>query len=156
MMNFEVAIAGIAGTLAMTVFTELIAYGAKKPFHVVSILARMLRFRKDLRPISGTRYVVALIIHYSIGVLFSYGFEWFITNNRADMNLSNAIIFGGVVGLIGIIGWRIFFAIHPNPPEIILPPYLTTIWVGHIIFSVVLFYSYLKLLPALAQAFLST
>jgi hypothetical protein len=136
--------AGILGTLIMTLFVEIIAHIIRKPFHVVSILSHMLRFGKDLKPASkGIIYIIALLVHYGIGILFSCCFDLCLNYNLIEMHLSNALIFGGFAGLIGIGGWRIFFAIHPAPPKIILSQYLTTIWVGHILYAIGVFYTYL-------------
>jgi hypothetical protein len=50
-------------------------------------------------------------------------------------------------GLIGIIGWRIFFAVHSNSTKIILSQYLLIIWTGHLIYAVGTFVIYTKFQP---------
>ena len=60
-----------------------------------------------------------------------------------QFTFANALLFGGMAGLLGIIGWRVVFAIHPQPPKINLYEYLTVIWMGHIVFSTTQFYALL-------------
>lgn len=143
-MNIPSSVAGIIATFAMTLFIELICATIKKPFHVVSILSDMLRFGKSDMPDRKKKliYVAALVLHYLIGVLFACGFKLCLEANVLESNWSHALIFGAAVGLIGVIGWRIFFAVHPKPPALNLFHYLTVIWLGHMIFSIVQFYIY--------------
>jgi hypothetical protein len=114
----------------------------------------MLHFKKQPRSkiLNYTLFFAAVIIHYSVGVLFSYCFDLLVTGEFIEPTYMNAILFGCVAGLTGIIGWRIFFALHPNPPELKLTQYLLVIWLGHVIYAIAMFASYSKLQPAPIQA----
>lgn len=107
------------------------------------ILAGMLTFKRlttlDFKP-SFAAYVLATSIHYAIGVLFAFVYHWLIIRVLFQTTFANSILFGAVIGTAGIAGWSIFFAIHPGPPPVRLPTYLSVIWVGHIILSVVMVY----------------
>lgn len=144
-MNFPIIISGIAGTLAMTLFIEFICLLTHKPFHVIRILAYMIPFGRSVVSTNARRmiYVAAVEIHYAIGVLFTFCFKQCIQSNLMEFTFSNALLFGALAGFVGIIGWRIVFAVHPEPPKIRLSQYLTVIWIGHIVFSIVQFYSLL-------------
>lgn len=150
-MNVQVIGSGIAGTLAMTAFMELTAYLVKQPFHVVSILARMLAFNKQHSTIQGgyTIYAIALMIHYTIGILFTWGFVLLVRNDFLTFNGYNALAFGALAGGIGIAGWRLFIAVHPNPPKINYGGYLVGIWLGHIVFAIVQFFALYLTMPEL-------
>jgi hypothetical protein len=137
-------LAGILGTVAMTLCTEIAFRLLKRPYHVVRILARMLQGRSipsdgTLRP--GT-YLLASFLHYAIGVAFSFGYQWLVFRNILSPGVFPALLFGAFIGLIGITGWRIFFAIHPLPPNVSLKQYLPAIWVGHIVLAFVMYYTY--------------
>ena len=129
-------LAGIAGTLAMTCFTQITAQLLKKPFYVVIILATMLPFKGELKFPAASTYIVATILHYLIGVVFSYIYLWLMLEGLITNNTLTALLFGAAIGTVAIIGWRLFFMIHPSPPPI-EPTYFVMIWVGHIWLSII-------------------
>src|SRR5690349_10600711 len=109
-MNMIIILAGIAGTLAMTLFVELVSFILKKPFHVVGILCIMLHFSSNMKS-KLKRYALhgtALVVHYAIGILFSYAFDFFLDSDLMELDLWNAMLFGSLAGFVGILGWRLF------------------------------------------------
>ncbi|HZB12974.1 MAG TPA: hypothetical protein VE467_08105 [Chryseolinea sp.] len=135
-MELWIAIlAGLVGTLVMTCFSQITAYFLKKPFYVVTILAMMLPFKKNVSAPNVYVYTAATVLHYFIGFVFAYIYfwqlEWLISND-----IVSALLYGAIIGSIAIIGWKVFFSIHPNPPPIELTLYLIMIWFGHIALSV--------------------
>jgi hypothetical protein len=138
--------AGLLGTAAMSVFTFLIFILLRKPYRVVLILADMLQFRKTTSPdaIPPTGFLIcATLLHYAIGILFTTEYDLSIARGLLDLSIVHSLVYGAIIGIIGIVGWRIFFALHPNPPRISLVVYLSVIWLGHLILSFVIRYVYL-------------
>jgi len=137
-------LAGILGTAAMTIFTAVSFRLLKKPFHVVRILANMMRFEPttvtDKPPL--VTYAMANLLHYGIGVGFAFGYHRLVAEGILGPNILYALLFGAFVGALGIIGWRIFFAVHPSPPAVSFKHYLPVIWLGHLLLAVVMFYMY--------------
>jgi hypothetical protein len=130
-----VILAGVAATLVMTGFSQITAYLLKKNFYVVIILATMLPFNKHVTPPKLSTYVAATILHYLIGIVFAYVHLGLILNGYIANNALSALLYGGVIGTIAIIGWRLFFMIHPNPPSV-ERTYFVMIWIGHIWLSI--------------------
>jgi hypothetical protein len=130
--------AGLASTLAMTFFTQILSHIFKKPFYVVMILASMLPFKKNVSTPNVYIYTTASLIHYSIGIGFSYLYHWQLVERLLINDLISALLYGAILGSIAVIGWRLFFLLHPNPPPIELTPYLITIWFGHIALAITL------------------
>jgi hypothetical protein len=129
-------LAGIAGTLAMTSFAEILAHLLKRPYFVVIILATMLPFNRDLTPPKASIYIAATILHYAIGVGFAYAYLRLMQEGVITNDTLTALLYGAAIGIIAIIGWRLFFTIHPNPPRI-KPTYFAMIWLGHVVLSVI-------------------
>jgi hypothetical protein len=154
MRNIITLLAGIIGTAAMTLFVEAVCVIFKKPFHVVHILSHILRFSSSPKsgPNSYVMYGIALVVHYTIGILFAYGFDFLVKQELIDLTLTDVLLFGSFAGVVGIIGWRICFALHPNPPEVNLAHYLLVIWLGHLVYAVGLFATHTKLQPDPIQA----
>jgi hypothetical protein len=141
-------IAGIAGTLAMTAFLYLLTFITHKQMKVVKILGTMLT--NNTQPggklsESKTTIIVGAIGHYSVGISFAivYLILWHFGIGKPDF--VNALIFGGVSGIAAIGIWYGFVAVHPNPPDIPLKSYLLTIFLGHFVFALTEFYTYLAL-----------
>jgi len=96
----------------------------------------MLPFKKNVTTPNFFIYTTATLIHYSIGVIFSYLYLWQLVERLIINDVLSALLYGAIIGSIAVIGWRLFFFIHPNPPPIELIPYLVTIWFGHITLSI--------------------
>jgi hypothetical protein len=139
-----VIIAGLAGTFTMTACAELIFILIKRPYHIVGTLGRMFEFRKPTpeKP-RLAYYLLATMLHYGIGVGFCYLYYWALFNGLLNFTVTHAILYGLIIGTLGIIGWRIFFAVHPDPPQYSLPVYLFVIWLGHIVLAVTMFQVFL-------------
>jgi hypothetical protein len=143
-MNFSVAaIAGIAATLGMSAFTAVGFYLVRAPYHVIRILGNMMRFKKvtplmDIPPMSV--YILTIIVHYTIGILFAISFALILRYDILDNSMIQSLFFGMVIGTIGIGGWKIFFSLHPAPPPVLLKNYLPVIWLGHLVMAIVLHY----------------
>ena len=137
MTHLFISLAGIVATLAMTIFAELAFLLMNRPYHVVRVLANMMRF-KSTTPLNAKPFpelILAGILHFAIGILFAYGYRSFAIWVSAWSLPAQAMTFGIFIGIIAIAGWRIFFKFHPGPPPVYLPVYLSIIGVGHLVFA---------------------
>ena len=144
---FTIIIAGIIGTGAMTFCMYLATFIIKKVMKVVKILGTMLTFQTTKegklsdKPFS---IFIGLVAHYLIGIFFVIIYYILWKNGIGKPNFFYGAIFGFLSGLFGIIVWRIFFAIHPNPPKNInLKDYFINLVIAHIIFGIVVSISFL-------------
>jgi uncharacterized membrane protein YdcZ (DUF606 family) len=138
-MNILTAIAaGIGGTAVMTAFIYLLSYITQKRLKVVKILGTMLTFQTTANKETSehsSAIVVGILGHYFVGIVFSLIYYWLWTNGIGKPDLITCAIYGFISGIVGIIVWRIFFAIHPNPPAVPLKDYIVSILIGHIFFG---------------------
>lgn len=144
MESFLPIVAGIGGTLIMTVLTTVSAFVMKKPFNVIRLLAFMSAFKpvNELRYVSFWRYLIAVLVHYAIGVAFGFVYHWLLNDQILMMRMSDAFLFGCALGVVAVITWRMFFAIHPSPPKLNLNLYLMVIFVGHVVLALTMFAVY--------------
>jgi hypothetical protein len=138
-MNILTAIvAGIGGTALMTAFIYLVSYITHKRLKVVKILGTMLTFQttpdKETSEHSSA-VVVGILGHYLVGIIFTVIYYLLWTNGIGKPDFITCVLYGFISGIVGIIVWRIFFAIHPNPPAVPLKDYIPSILVGHIFFG---------------------
>lgn len=138
-MNILTAIAaGIGGTAVMTAFIYLLSYITHKRLKVVKILGTMLTFQTtpDRQTSEHSSAIVAGVTgHYLVGIVFSLIYYWLWTTGIGNPDIITCTVYGFISGVVGIIVWRIFFAIHPNPPAVPLKDYIVSILIGHIFFG---------------------
>lgn len=138
-MNILTAIAaGIGGTAVMTAFIYLLSYITHKRLKVVKILGTMLTFQTtpDRQTSEHSSAIVAGVTgHYLVGIVFSLIYYWLWTTGIGNPDFITCTVYGFISGVVGIIVWRIFFAIHPNPPAVPLKDYIVSILIGHIFFG---------------------
>lgn len=145
-------VTGIVGTIAMTVCTVLVSLVIKRSYYVVKTLARMLQFRSPTpQKSTPVSYFFATVVHYGIGVGFAYLYYILLSLGVIDLNATYAGLYGILIGTVAVIGWRIFFAVHPSPPHYSLPIYLSMIWLGHIVLSMSMFLTVLVFAAAQNQ-----
>jgi hypothetical protein len=133
-------IAGIAGTLAMTLFMRLASVVTGFNFHVPSILGTMLTF--DTKPSGATSdsprsLISGYVLHYIIGILFAliYQQAWL---KEHISTFGTALFFGAVAGLVGVIFWATALKWHPRAPSVNRRQYLVFIFLGHLVFALVM------------------
>lgn len=139
MMILKIIIAGIVGTAVMTLFMYVLAFVTKDRFKVVKILGTMLTFQTT--PNKGlsdqpSAIIIGTVAHYFVGIVFSIVYAWLWSKEIVDENFFQVAILGFVTGIFAAVVWRIFIAIHPDPPDLPLQSYLSAILSGHIFFSV--------------------
>ena len=117
MLLYIPLLAGIVGTIFMTWFTSAVFRALKDPYRVVRILGNMIMFLPytpvTKEPSTGM-LVLAMSIHYLIGMIFSFTYMLLIANNYWPYHFIAAIIYGGIIGAVGVIGWRLFLRLHPT------------------------------------------
>lgn len=137
-MFLRIILAGAVGTAVMTFGMYLLAYMTKGRYKVVKILGTMLTFQTT--PDKGlsdkhSAIWVGLTAHYLVGIGFSFCYAWLWQKDVIEINFIQITLLGLVNGVVAAIVWRIFIAIHPDPPDLPLPRYLTAIALGHILFA---------------------
>ncbi|MDX5423499.1 MAG: hypothetical protein LPK14_14685 [Hymenobacteraceae bacterium] len=139
------AIAGIAGTAAMTAFLYLLSFITHRVMKVVRILGTMLLNRTqsdgDLSQATSTK-VVGTLAHYGVGVFFAIIYLALWDSGVGPVTASWGLLFGLAHGIVAMVIWYFFFMLHPNPPLIKLKTYLVTLVFAHMIFGFVTSYTY--------------
>ena len=119
-------------TLFMTAFSYLYAYLSKDNFKEPQLLNLLLT------RISGIsihkKSIVGWILHFIFGIIFTV-ILYLLWENFIQPNWINTLLIGIIAGIIGSVGWKIFFALHPNPPKIKFVEYSLQLIFAHIVFS---------------------
>lgn len=132
-------LAGIMGTLLMTLFTSLGSGITGYFLHVPSILGSMVTMNtqpsgKPSRSLYSLSWGYTL--HYGIGIAFAFIYaKLHIRKNTFTITYSNALEFGTIAGLAAVLFWFCFLKLHPLAPRVKLNIYLLFIFLGHLIFA---------------------
>lgn len=135
-------VATLFSILAMTGFSIFITYITKCECREPVLLARLVNTWTG-KEIHGTSsYIIGWFIHYSIGLFFMFFYDILWQNIGASNLFWTSLIFGAVIGTIGILGWMIIFRLFPTLPRLNYKLYYSQLFFAHIIFSVVAFLVY--------------
>jgi hypothetical protein len=132
-------IIGILATALMTFFMYLMSYITKKPFKVVKVLGTMITLQTtpEKRLSNKTSVIlIGVVVHYFVGIIFALTFLYLWRQGIIQPRFLPSLLFGLGVGLFGVVVWRVFFALHPNPPSVVLKDYLMNLVIAHLFFGV--------------------
>lgn len=138
----RVIIEGIAGTAAMTAYTNLAAISSEEQINVPAILGTILS--GDKKPDGKTTskrkgLILGTVAHYAAGIAFAASFRVLWKAGILQPNPKNEPILGILHGLTGILIWRATIKISPESrtPAVPLKEYFGVLLTGHVIFTTV-------------------
>ncbi|MCF0040178.1 hypothetical protein [Dyadobacter fanqingshengii] len=140
-----IAASGIVGTAAMTLFMYGMTFITDKVMKVTKILGTMITCQTtDDRGLSESKTAIftGIVAHYIIGIafVFCYHILWFLGVGQPDF--LNGLILGLASGMIAVMFWFTFFAVHPFPPDVDLKSYLLTLFLAHFVFALTAVWAY--------------
>ena len=130
----KIALAGIVGTSAMTIYSYLLSNSRNKNFREPALLAEMVGklnssiSKKDAQTIGW-------VMHYGVGVFFASVYH-FLLKHKTGKVKTGALV-GGITGLVGVSIWQLSFLLHPRPPRTDYKKFYGQLMIGHIIFGIV-------------------
>ena len=140
-----IAASGIVGTAVMTLFMYLMTFITDKVMKVTKILGTLITCQTtDDRGLSESKTAITtgIIAHYIIGIafVFCYHILWSLGVGQPDF--LNGLILGFASGILAVIFWFTFFAVHPFPPDVDLKSYLVTLFLAHFVFALSAVWAY--------------
>ena len=142
----SIILAGLTGTAVMTAFMYGLTFLTQRVMKVVKILGTMLTFQTSLDgQLSDTPLAIAvgLVAHYLIGIGFTFVYAALWQADLGHPTFAFGVVAGFFSGMVGVLVWRLFFAIHPKAPTTIpLQSYLVTLLLAHVVFGVAVVATY--------------
>ncbi|TYP75093.1 hypothetical protein [Aquimarina intermedia] len=137
MKIFVFLLAWFMSVVAMSSFSTLMGHIFDSEFREEIILSKLISGNSFNQKDHSVYSILGWFIHFLVGGLFLYVYaiiwEW----NLANLPLWETIVFGSVIGFLGIIGWSITFKIYHDPPKINFKGYYIQLFFAHIVFSLV-------------------
>lgn len=126
----EIFAAALAATTAMTLFSYFVSASFRKLYEEPLLLQYvMTRFSIQLE--TQEKAAAAWVIHYLIGLLF----VWVYCCVARSYSWTNALVFGSVIGIVGIAGWKIMFRLSGKPPQTDAGGYYLQLFIAHLVFA---------------------
>ena len=132
----EIIIAALAATSAMTLFSYLISETFRK-LYKEPLLLEFLMSSLDFKLSGRQKAIVSWSLHYFIGLLFVilYYLPIWLESDWYQVTIESGLIFGCIVGSVGIAGWNIMFRLSPMDPPADTGGYYLQLFFAHIIFA---------------------
>ncbi len=126
----EILAAALAATTAMTLFSYFVSASFRKLYEEPLLLEYVLT-RFSIKLETQEKAAVAWSIHYLIGLAF----VWMYCCVAPNYSWANALIFGSVIGIAGIVGWKIIFRLSGKPLQTDAGGYYLQLFIAHLIFA---------------------
>ena len=140
--------ASVAATAVMSFYMFIVALFSGKEYRIPFILGSMFSEKStagNLMDYSLRTRIVGTLMHYFTGALFALAFLFSWRREWLDLSVESMFVYGIIIGIAGIVVWRIFFFFHPFAVRINLKKYLFHLFIAHLIFSAVLWYAFVLL-----------
>jgi hypothetical protein len=135
MKTGNILISAIVGTSAMTIFSYLVSNSKNKNFREPEVLGKLIKalppnISKDTAQLTGWG------LHYTIGLAFVACYNEIWKQTKIKPSLTSGVLMGAASGVVGILGWKLMFKAHPNPPAKNLKPFFGHLLLAHIVFGI--------------------
>jgi len=145
-MHFAIILlAAFAATSLMTLFSYIVSESFRK-LYKEPLLLQYLMSAWHLELSAFAKKVAGWGIHYLIGIVFVAGYYLLWRFRLYEINWTSAVLFGSIIGIIGIIGWLVMFSLTAHKPKIDFKGYYLQLFVAHLIFGITTFLIYRFLL----------
>ncbi|HET8574297.1 MAG TPA: hypothetical protein VFL76_10565 [Edaphocola sp.] len=130
----------VKATSAMTLFSKLIAdstnKNVKEPKLLGLLLARLIP--KKYRRVA---LLAGWCMHYGIGLSWVWVFRFLARKDKRGTIFTDTLFLSAFSGLTGILFWKLFFRLHPDPPGVKDPLFYRQLFLAHLVFGVVAIFS---------------
>ncbi|SDF51098.1 hypothetical protein [Cellulophaga baltica] len=120
---------------AMTMFSLIMSVISNCEFRENILLSKLMSGH-SLNEKESLKYVIlGWLAHFFLGGFFLviYTYLWY--NTALLQHALGSILFGIIIGILGILGWTMLFKMASNPPQINYKIYYMQLIVAHIHFS---------------------
>ena len=124
----------MVGTSAMTLFSYLVSESKNKNFREPEVLGELM----ERLPDKGSKeppQVAGWAIHYAIGILFVAGYNLLWKHTKIKPSVTSGTLLGAASGVVGVMGWKIMYDGHPDPPTKNRRSFFGHLMVAHAVFG---------------------
>ena len=136
-----ILLATVAATSLMTAFSYMVSEAFRELYKEPLLLQYLMtRFKIGIK---GTMKVIAgWTLHYFIGLLFVLIFHLLWKSGLIEISWLVGLIYGTIIGIIGIGGWVVMFILSNYKPRIDFKGYYLQLFIAHMIFAMTIILVY--------------
>ncbi|MUP44709.1 hypothetical protein E0K83_02990 [Gramella sp. BOM4] len=132
---FLVILAGITGTVLMTVFSYLLSRIRTSKFREHQLLNIILR-RASVEPMNPSNdSLIGWVVHFSIGIILMTIFYMVHLIFSFPVSFISIFLFGLITGGMAVLSWHLMFYISRIPAEFKFRKFYVQIFIAHLIFA---------------------
>ena len=140
-MDFlEIIIAAFFATSAMTFFSYMVSWIFDKTYKE-PVLLEFLMSSFHFKVNQFYREIASWYLHYFIGLLFVIAFNiplW-IYPELYDISFQTCLLFGGIIGIVGIIWWYTMFLFTADATAPYSYGYYLQLFFAHLVFGIAMY-----------------
>lgn len=130
----QLVLGTLLGVSVLNAFTTLISDPYGRTFNMPIIKKYSLRL-SSFKLSGNDKVIIVWYLLYAISLVFVLSYD-FIFNVGTPFSWSTALLFGGVSGLVAIIGWMIIFGMPFKRPKALVISYFVMLFISHLLFAV--------------------
>ncbi|MEP1086699.1 DUF6789 family protein [Algoriphagus sp.] len=130
-------VAGVAGTIAMTLVMYSYSYITKKFTMVIHVLGNLLVAERNYYSPSKNALIIGSLAHFGVGILFSFAYFLLWNWGVFRINFQDSILIGAISGILAIVVWYGYLRFHSHPPKFSKLHYFLALFISHIVFGIV-------------------
>lgn len=134
MVILIILLATWVATSLMTAFSYMVS-AAFKELYKEPVLLQYLMTRFNIKLSNAVKAVAGWIIHYMIGLIFVIAYYVLWRLGVYELTWISGLLYGCMIGIIGIGGWVIMFILSNYMPTIDFKGYYLQLFFAHIIFA---------------------
>lgn len=125
----------LIAVVCMTVFSAVWSKISGHQFREPALLSQLLDKHVHQANLPRQGYALGWVIHFLLGIVFLGFYEvlWRLTN--VERSLIWGLIFGSLLGVLGILGWKILFKAVGFSSAFNYRQYYIHIYFAHVVFS---------------------
>ena len=131
----RIILAGAIGTTFMTLYSYGVANKEQRQYREPELLNKLVDRTPVILPKTTKKHFTGWLMHYAVGYAFSVVYDYIWRRTPVSPTVKNSLIMGAISGIIGILGWKACFSVHPNPPKTNYKGFYMQLMVAHIIFG---------------------
>lgn len=133
-------IPAVKATSAMTLFSKLIANSTHKNVKEPKLLGLLIG-KLIPKKYRSAAILAGWCIHYGIGFSWVWIFRLIVRRRKKENIFTDALFLGAFSGLTGILFWKLFLKLHPDPPPVKDDLFYRQLFLAHLVFGIVAIFS---------------
>ncbi|MBC8004593.1 MAG: hypothetical protein H7X84_03885 [Verrucomicrobia bacterium] len=136
-----ILLATVAATSLMTAFSYLVSEGFRE-LYKEPVLLQYLMTRFNFGITGIWKIIAGWTVHYIIGLIFVVIFHILWRWGLYEITWLTGLIYGIVIGIIGIGGWVVMFILSNYKPRIDFKGYYLQLFIAHLVFAMTTVFVY--------------